>query len=235
MNNPNGSDSAGQGSVPRPGLSALDPQTGIPLKWNPGRNPRGEAAYEIYETDAGVWVTSDTDWIGDRRYQRPRIAFFPYDEGYNTASKSTGALPGNVYVASPTIANVLYRVNAGGSAITATDGGPDWAADTSAAPSTLHNTGGSTASYGSNVTATVNVPATTPITVFNSERNDPSGGNEMQWAFPVQAGLSLEVRLYFAVRASGSTTPVQRQHRRRLQAVELRRSQRRRAARTAAS
>ena len=51
MNNPSGADRAAQGAVPRPGLSALDPQTGIPLKWNPGRNPRGEAAYEIYETD----------------------------------------------------------------------------------------------------------------------------------------------------------------------------------------
>ena len=44
MNNPSGSDRAAQGAVPRPGLSALDPQSGIPLKWNPGRNPRGEAA-----------------------------------------------------------------------------------------------------------------------------------------------------------------------------------------------
>ena len=115
MNNPSGADSAGQGSVPRPGLSALDPQSGVPLKWNPGRNPRGEAAYEIYETDAGVWIVSDTDWIGDRRYQRPRIAFFPYDEGSNTASKSTGSLPGNVYVASPNSnSSILYRVNAGG-------------------------------------------------------------------------------------------------------------------------
>ena len=101
MNNPNGTDSAGQGAVPRPGLSALDPQTGVPLKWNPGRNPRGEAAYEIYQTDDGVWVVSDTDWIGDRRYQRPRIAFFPYSEGSNIASKSIGSLPGNVYVGAP--------------------------------------------------------------------------------------------------------------------------------------
>ena len=204
MNNPNGADSAGQGSVPRPGMFALDPQTGIPLKWNPGRNPRGEAAYEIYETDAGVWVVSDTDWIGDRRYQRPRIAFFPYDEGYNTASKSTGALPGNVYVASPNSnSNILYRVNAGGSVVTATDGGPDWAVDTSAAPSPLHNTGGTAATSGSgNVSATVNVPATTPVTVFNTERNDPTGGNEMSWSFPVPAGQEVQVRLYMANRGT---------------------------------
>ncbi len=205
MNNPSGSDRAAQGAVPRPGLVALDPQTGIPLKWNPGRNPRGVSAYEVYETDDGVWVVSDTMWIGDRRYHRERIAFFPYSEGSNTASKSIGALPGSVYVASPGLnADILYRVNAGGSAITATDGGPDWAVDTSATPSSLHNTGGTTASYGSNVSATVNVPTTTPITVFNSERNDPSGGNEMQWSFPVPAGLGVQVRLYFAARANGS-------------------------------
>ncbi len=209
MNNPSGADSAGQGSVPRPGLSALDPQSGVPLKWNPGRNPRGEAAYEIYETDAGLWITSDTDWIGDRRYQRPRIAFFPYDEGSNTASKSTGALPGNVYVASPNSNNgILYRVNAGGAVIIATDGGPDWAVDTSAAPSALHNTGGTAATSGSgNVSATVNVPATTPITVFNTERNDPSGGNEMSWSFPVPAGQQVQVRLYMANRGSIIITP----------------------------
>ena len=204
MNNPNGADSAGQGSVPRPGLSALDPQTGVPLKWNPGRNPRGEAAYEIYETETGVWVVSDTDWIGDRRYQRPRIAFFPYSEGYNTASKSTGSLPGNVYIASPNAnASVLYRVNAGGAAIVATDGGPDWAVDTTATPSSLHNTGGTAATAGSgNVTATVNVPASTPITVFNTERNDPTGGNEMQWSLPVPAGQQVQVRLYMANRGT---------------------------------
>ena len=35
MNSSNGGDSAAQGSVPRPGLLALDPQSGIPLKWTP--------------------------------------------------------------------------------------------------------------------------------------------------------------------------------------------------------
>lgn len=205
MNNPNGSDRAAQGAVPRPGLVALDPQTGIPLKWNPGRNPRGVSAYEIYETDDGVWVASDTMWIGDRRYHRERIAFFPYSEGSNTAPKTTGALPGNVYIASPgATSDVLYRVNAGGSAIAATDGGPGWAVDTGTSPSSLHNSGSTTASYGTNVSATVNVPATTPIAVFNSERTDPSGGNEMQWSFPVTAGQGVQVRLYFAARASGT-------------------------------
>lgn len=207
MNNPNGADSAGQGSVPRPGLVALDPRSGVPLRWNPGRNPRGEAAYEVQETDAGIWVVTNTDWVGDRRYQRPRIAFFPYSEGYDTAATSTGSLPGNVHVASPASASgVLYRVNAGGPALAALDGGPDWAADTSTSPSPLHNTGSTTATWSTAVSATVNVPATTPTAVFSSERSDPVGGTELQWAFPVPAGQPVQVRLYLANRST-STPP----------------------------
>ncbi len=205
MNNPNGSDKAAQGAVPRPGLSALDPQTGVPLKWNPGRNPRGEAAYEIYETDAGIWITSDTDWVGNRRYQRPRIAFFPYAEGYDTASKSTGSLPGNVYVGAPVASsNILYRINAGGAAIAASDNGPDWAADNATA-STFHNTGSTVATQSAlAATSLVNVPASTPLGIWTQERNDPVGGNEMQWTFPVPAGTSTQVRLYFASRSTST-------------------------------
>lgn len=205
MNNPNGSNKAAQGAVARPGLSALDPQTGVPLKWNPGRNPRGEAAYEIYETDAGLWITSDTDWIGDRRYRRPRIAFFPYSEGYNTASKNTGSLPGNVYVGAPVSASdVLFRVNAGGGAVTSLDNGPDWSAD-NAATSTFHNTGSSTATQSAlSATSLVNVPSTTPLGIWTSERNDPDGGTDMQWNFPVPSTTSTTVRLYFASRSSAT-------------------------------
>lgn len=203
MNNPSGSDRAAQGAVPRPGLSALDPQSGVPLKWNPGRNPRGEAAYEIYETDAGVWVVSDTDWIGNRRYQRPRIAFFPYAEGSNTATKSTGSLPGNVYVGAPLAAtDVLYRVNAGGAAVASVDSGPDWVADNGTS-STLHNTGSTTTTRGALTAASlVNVPASTPLGIWTSERSDPSGGTDMRWTFPVPTGTTAQVRLYFASRST---------------------------------
>lgn len=203
MNNPNGSDRAAQGAVPRPGLVALDPQTGIPLKWNPGRNPRGVSAYEIYETPDGVWVVSDTMWIGDRRYHRERIAFFPYSEGYNTASKNAGALPGNVYVGAPQAAsNVLYRVNAGGAAIPSIDGGPDWLSD-NGSTSPYHNTGSTTATYSALTAASlVNVPSSTPLGIWTQERNDPTGGNEMQWTFPVAAGTNTQVRLYFASRST---------------------------------
>jgi PKD repeat protein len=205
MNNPNGSDRAAQGAVPRPGLSALDPLTGVPLKWNPGRNPRGEAAYDIYPVADGIYVVSDTDWIGDRRYQRPRLAFFPDDSGYNVASTTAGSLPGNLYIASPVSnTNVLYRVNAGGALVAATDGGPDWVSD-NAATSPYHNTGSSTVALSALTAASlVGVPASTPLGIWTSERNDPTGGNEMQWAFPVSAGTNTQVHLFFASRSTAT-------------------------------
>jgi PKD repeat protein len=98
MNNPFGSDRPRQGAVPRPGLAALDPTTGVPLDWNPGRNPRGEAAYSFLPTDDGLWLTSNTNFIGNRKYRRERVAFFPYAGGLPLASTETGSLPGDVVI-----------------------------------------------------------------------------------------------------------------------------------------
>ncbi|WP_205471501.1 hypothetical protein [Nocardioides sp. SYSU D00038] len=100
MNNVDGNDSPGQGSVPRPGLAALDTSTGLPLAWNPGRNPRGAAAFEIFPGSRGLYVGSDTEWIGNRTSFRPRIAMFPYAGGAAQASAGSATLPGDLLVAS---------------------------------------------------------------------------------------------------------------------------------------
>jgi PKD repeat protein len=97
LNNPNGTDSAQAGAVPRPGLGALDPITGIPLSWNPGRNPRGAGAWAVLATPAGLWVGSDTEWIGNFLYHRKRIAFFPLSSGLPTALGNPGALPNDIF------------------------------------------------------------------------------------------------------------------------------------------
>ena len=90
---------------------------------------------------------------------------------------------------------VLFRVNAGGPQIAAIDGGPAWAADTEATPSSLHNAGSSVAGFaGGTVDSTV--PSTTPSSVFDTERWDAPEGDEMQWNFPVTSGTQVEVRLY---------------------------------------
>jgi hypothetical protein len=101
MNNYSGNDSAGQGAVPRPGLAALDPASGAPLKWNPGRNPRGKGAYALYLSDNGLYVGSDTDWFGNFAYKRQKIGFFPLAGGVAPASTSVATLPANVYLGGP--------------------------------------------------------------------------------------------------------------------------------------
>ncbi|ELZ27370.1 ring canal kelch-like protein [Halogeometricum pallidum JCM 14848] len=92
---------------------------------------------------------------------------------------------------------VVYRVNAGGSQVDASDGGPAWSADTSANPSTYVNTG-DTFSTSDSITLDGSVPNGTPTSLFQSERYDPPTGSEMQWSFGVEQGTTYEVRLYFA-------------------------------------
>jgi hypothetical protein len=106
MNNPQGFNYASAGSVPRPGIAALDPVNGLPLAWNPGRNPRGVGAKAVLPTAAGVWVGSDTDFYGVNPqkntafvYHTGRLAFFPY-KGTQVTQPVPGTLPGTVYVPS---------------------------------------------------------------------------------------------------------------------------------------
>ena len=102
LNNPNALDVAGPGAVPRPGLAALDPSNGLPLAWNPGRNPRGAGAYALFASAAGLYVGMDTTYFGNRKYLHARLGYFPLAGGYVPASTRTGTLPGNVYEAGPT-------------------------------------------------------------------------------------------------------------------------------------
>lgn len=99
LNNANGRDAAGTGAVPRPGIGALDPRTGLPLSWNPGRNPRGQGASELMATDDGLYVGSDTKYIGNRKYLRGKIAFFPVAGGVGVPTEDTGTLPSDLMFA----------------------------------------------------------------------------------------------------------------------------------------
>lgn len=65
--NPSGCDYAGRGSVARPGLGALSPDTGNATPWNPTR-ALGHGADDMLLTAAGLWVASDT-WSNGRAQQ----------------------------------------------------------------------------------------------------------------------------------------------------------------------
>lgn len=214
LNNPNASDYPGSGAVPRPGLGAVDVQSGMPISWNPGRNPRGVGAEAIYISDAGLWVGSDTEQIGNWRYKRPRIAFFPVSTGAPLGAGSTGDVPSNAYIStspqtSEPVGSALYRVNAGGGALAALDGGPNWMAD-DGSTNTYRNSGSNSAGYSLVPTLDQTVPATAPAELYSTERWDPNGGEEMTWSFPVPAGQKVVVRLYLANRCDCTNDPGER-------------------------
>ncbi len=106
---------------------------------------------------------------------------------------------------------VLYRVNAGGSEIAATDGDIAWSADT------VSNNSPFLSNPGSNSTASfpvvgpgASVPETVPDAIFDTERWDNSGGSEMQWAFDVAEEGLYEVRLYMGNGFDGTSEPGER-------------------------
>jgi hypothetical protein len=107
---------------------------------------------------------------------------------------------------------VLYRINAGGPEVMATDGGPNWAVDTDAAPSSLHNAGTTASDWGAVPTVDISVPSTTPNAIFMDERWDNGSegdplADEMQWIFPVLSGTQVELRLYLRDGYFGTTNP----------------------------
>ena len=87
----------GPGNVPREGIAALDPVSGLPLPWNPGRE-RGEGAWALVSTPAGLWVGSDTDVIGGETHKK--LAFLPLGaDGAVLTTVTTFGIPGDLYVA----------------------------------------------------------------------------------------------------------------------------------------
>lgn len=216
-NNVNGRDFAAVGSVPRPGLTGLDGASGIPLAWNPGRHPRGVGAETFTATDAGLWMGSDTLWVGKFDYRRARLAFFPSNGGYTLGDGDTGSLPANVYyhgvgAGSASAEDVLFRVNAAGPELPALDAGPDWAAD-EGVTSPWRNSGSNIATYGLVPSVTSNVRGATPLEVYSQERWDPgvrNDGEEMAWSIPIASGEDITVRVYLANRYDGTSQPGQR-------------------------
>lgn len=96
QNNPYRSGHAGPGAVSREGVAALDPATGLPLSWNPGR-ARGVGAEAFLATDDGLWIGSDTTLLGDQR--RGRIALMPWDGGRPIPHVARAQLPNDLFVA----------------------------------------------------------------------------------------------------------------------------------------
>ncbi len=105
----------------------------------------------------------------------------------------------------------IVRVNAGGPLIAATDGGPDWLANSATGPV---NTPDYSVNLGNisthNITGRdASVPAYAPQALFVQERWDPAAAPEMLWSFPVGNG-DYNVRLYMGNGFAGTSAPGQR-------------------------
>ncbi len=112
-----------------------------------------------------------------------------------------------VRVVAPT---VLFRVNAAGAAITATDGPkPNWEADNSGSPSPYRNTG-SNAGNTALGTRGAALPAYAPNQLFSQERSDPGAAPEMMWEFPVGTAGVYQVNLFFMNNFGGTSGVGQR-------------------------
>ncbi|MEB3214332.1 MAG: Calx-beta domain-containing protein [Leptolyngbyaceae bacterium] len=111
--------------------------------------------------------------------------------------------------------SALYRVNVGGSGVAAADGSSlAWGGDTAANPSIYRvGAGGGnvqTIKRSINLTSP-SLPASALVaSLFQSERFDPQSAPTMQWAFPVDIGDEVEVRLYFAETFNGINSAGQR-------------------------
>ena len=114
---------------------------------------------------------------------------------------------------------VLYRVNAGGGTVAALDGGPDWAADTSGAPSEYITSIDGNDVYTGSATDTAaeilvagenpnsNVDGSvTPEAIFFHERGDNDvNGTPLEYTFPVEGGKSYYVTIYYTENWNGIT------------------------------
>lgn len=210
LNNPYAGDAPGAGAQAYEGMAVLDNRNGLPYSWNPGR-ARGVGLREYLVVDNGVWIAHDTNRLG--KEQRKRVAFMPLAGGTPVPDDNTGTLPGEVYslgTSGSGSTNVLYRVDTGGSGALATDSGPDWDADCCGSPSPFHNGNSNEAFWGESFGRDASLPASTPTSVFQSERWSPNDSPNMQWDFPAPNGVPLEVRLYFANGYSGTSQVGQR-------------------------
>ncbi|WP_425053624.1 Ig-like domain-containing protein [Psychromarinibacter sp. S121] len=101
---------------------------------------------------------------------------------------------------------ILYRVNAGGPEVAATDGGPNWSADTDSENSPFLVNPGSNNDYPDTGVATGPIDLSevsdygAPEAVYGIERWDAAGdpAGEMAYAFDVPVGTQVEIRLLLA-------------------------------------
>ncbi len=94
MNNAAVGDVAAEGAVAREGIAALDPVSGRPFSWNPGR-ARGVGVFDMLAVPRGLLVGSDTQRLGGETHRR--LGLFPIAGGRVPVVGQASVLPGDLY------------------------------------------------------------------------------------------------------------------------------------------
>ena len=114
-----------------------------------------------------------------------------------------------------TFSEVLYRVNAGGEKILATDGGLDWMSDEASKPISYVSKGGGEIASGTSSEELFyhsSVPSSTPTALFKKGRQTSATETNMQWTFPLpgKEGSLYQVCLYMVNSCACSSEDGQR-------------------------
>ncbi|WP_188116045.1 hypothetical protein [Salinispora fenicalii] len=107
LNNPNGSDKAGDGAVDRLGIAAVTPATGMPVNWNPRRSggsslPPGASSWGttvpvLWRGEDGLHFGHNSDGMGSEYHGR--LGMFPRSGGRTITPKNPPtAASGNLYL-----------------------------------------------------------------------------------------------------------------------------------------
>jgi hypothetical protein len=164
---------------------------------------------DTFEGDSAEAVSSQTVTLDSNGEATVSVSLSETNLNYFQAAVedgSSGAVSQTVvldYDSGSSTAQVLYRVNAGGPTLSATDSGPDW----EAGDGTYVVAGGSSTDSWASATIDPSVPSSTPDVLFETERWDPEPSPEMQYEFAVPDGTELEVRLYFRSGWDGASSP----------------------------
>ncbi len=78
------------GGVLRKGIGALDPRSGVPMNWNPGRD-RGWGVIDMLVSDDQLVIAHDTQNVGGEYH--PRLAAFPLAGGSTPPAVTLPTLP----------------------------------------------------------------------------------------------------------------------------------------------
>ena len=197
------------GAVPRPGLAALDPANGCRSPGTRAATRAAPARTRCTRPPTGLWVGSDTDWIGNRSTgvaDRVLPARRRRGPALDTGGAPGERVPGGDGAVDGPVEHPLpgQRRRPG---VAASDGGPDWLADEGSS-SPYRNTGNNAAGWSPVAQIGPGVPAGRPRSSSTRSGGTRAAARRRRDGVgdPVPAGEELTVRLYFANRYDGTST-----------------------------